>query len=323
MDTTEHKVNLNTLDIDSFNPSVMEETVKGSSIEHIQLAQGHFQAHLLGCQLGEQRLDFGSYNLPLHARGAMPETHVTLGAVLNGNGFATLNGSKINQAATVVLNEGAELNYIMAPASEWVAFQVKRETLEQLDIDLSGWLNGVVDIEQQDALQILTCLQDSVSMLHEIKANNPSITAPNKFYQKIFAGIHDVFGAALQNTGSNSNGIPHNPVNNFKTVTQAIDYFNFYYRDSISIAAMCSELGIHQKSLRRAFLRHYGVTPKRYLDYLRLAKARRLILRQTDYHHSITDIAGECGINHLGRFAALYRDTYGELPSQTRTPIEG
>ncbi len=318
MDTTEHKVSLNTLDLDSFNPSIMQETVRGSDIEHIQLAHGRFQAHLLSTQLGEERLDYGSYNLPLHALGSMPETHVTLGAVLKSNGFATLNGSKIRRPAMVVVNEGKELDYIMAPASEWLAFQVKRETLELPGMDLPGWLNGVVDIEQQDLQPILTCLQDSISMLHEINVNNPAIAAPDKFHEKIFAGIHDAFSDALQSTGPDSYGLPNYPGKSLKIIKQVIDYFHVYYREPLGIGTMCAELGVNQKSVIRAFLKHYGITPKRYLDYFRLAKARRLITRQSGCLHSITEVAHQCGINHLGRFAALYRDTYGELPSQTQ-----
>ena len=33
---------------------------------------------------------------------------------------------------------------------------------------------------------------------------------------------------------------------------------------------------------------------------------------------SVTDVAMKWGFSHLGRFSGYYRDTFGELPSQTK-----
>lgn len=317
METTNPRPSIGTLDIDSFNPSIMEETVQGGAFEHLQLAHGRFRAHLLSAQVEDAMLDYGSYNLPLRACGSMPETHITLGFVMNGNGPASLNGSEIQRTAPLVLSEGVELDYIMAPGSEWLAFQVKRETLEQLGIDSSGRTTGVLAIGLQDEQQLLTDLRASISALYEISTENPVIIDQDGFCEKIFAGMLDAFGAALENVGSQSQSLPQRPSNRYQLVKLAVDYIDIYCSGSIRIGAMCAELGTTQKTLERAFLQLYGVTPKRYLDFARLTKARRSLLQARQATRPIADIATECGINHLSRFASQYRTTYGELPSQT------
>jgi TolB-like protein len=49
---------------------------------------------------------------------------------------------------------------------------------------------------------------------------------------------------------------------------------------------------------------------------VRLDLARRELLRAQPVA-SVTDIAERCRFNHLGRFAAAYRERYGEVPSAT------
>jgi len=317
MKSAKLKASIGTLKLDSFNPSIMQETVRGAAFDHIQLARGRFQARLLSAKLGDERLDYGSYNLPLHARGPMPETHLTLGFVINGNGTASLNGGAIQRTAPVVLSEGAELDYLMAPGSEWLAFQVKRETLGQLGIDSLDRFNGTFDIGSEDEQQLLAYLRVLVSALKEITTDNLTVADHDGFCAKVFTGMLDAFGATLENKFSRPRFLPQRPRNRYQLVKRAVEYIDAYYGGAIQIGAICTELGTTQKTLERAFLNHCGVTPKRYLDFARLAKARRLLLQAYQAPRPITDIASECGINHLGRFASLYRTTYGELPSQT------
>jgi AraC family ethanolamine operon transcriptional activator len=66
--------------------------------------------------------------------------------------------------------------------------------------------------------------------------------------------------------------------------------------------------------LERAFQHTYGMAPQRLITLQRLAKARRALLTQ---NASVTDIAMGHGFWHLGRFAVLYKNYFGESPSHT------
>jgi transcriptional regulator GlxA family with amidase domain len=63
--------------------------------------------------------------------------------------------------------------------------------------------------------------------------------------------------------------------------------------------------------------RDTGMTPYRFYQRCRLVRVRRrLVDCQCDVPH-ISWYAADEGFSHLGRFAALYREHFGELPSET------
>jgi AraC family ethanolamine operon transcriptional activator len=62
----------------------------------------------------------------------------------------------------------------------------------------------------------------------------------------------------------------------------------------------------------------YGVTPKAYINALRLNAVRKLLKLSTG-NERVVDAANAWGFWHMGKFAADYRKLFGENPSQTLT----
>jgi transcriptional regulator GlxA family with amidase domain len=87
--------------------------------------------------------------------------------------------------------------------------------------------------------------------------------------------------------------------------------------ETLSVAAFCAAVGVSQRTVRRAFRAVHGVSPSRYLQSVRLLQAREMLLSMTVETGTVTQIAMRLGFGELGRFAALYRRTFGESPSAT------
>lgn len=81
-----------------------------------------------------------------------------------------------------------------------------------------------------------------------------------------------------------------------------------------SMAELSTAVGVSSRSLYRDFRLHLGVTPREYLEQVRLERAHEDLLTGID--DSVTTIATRWGFTHLARFAARYRERYGETPSQ-------
>ncbi len=84
---------------------------------------------------------------------------------------------------------------------------------------------------------------------------------------------------------------------------------------------LCLDTGINNYTLQRAFLDQYGMTPKSYLQSLRLNDAYKMLLQSDPETTKVTDVALSQGYWHMSQFAADYRRQFGELPSATLRSI--
>jgi AraC-like DNA-binding protein len=86
--------------------------------------------------------------------------------------------------------------------------------------------------------------------------------------------------------------------------------------DALTVAGLASAAGVSERTLHLGFRRFRGTTPMGQLLALRLHEARRL-LRDPEPGTTVARVAAEVGFHQFGRFAAAYRDLFGELPSKT------
>jgi transcriptional regulator GlxA family with amidase domain len=84
-----------------------------------------------------------------------------------------------------------------------------------------------------------------------------------------------------------------------------------------NLQELASHSGVSERNLYYLMKRETGMTPYRLYQRNRLMRVRqRLVDCQCDVPH-ISWYAADAGFSHLGRFAALYREHFGELPSET------
>ncbi len=123
--------------------------------------------------------------------------------------------------------------------------------------------------------------------------------------------LHDVTGR----TGSDPRA--YGGFREFQRVSRACDIMQARADEAMSMAELASELGITSRSLQLAFRAAHGMSPRQYLERLRLDRVRQRFLSRGEAG-SVTAAALDCGFIHLGRFSQVYRRTFGELPNQTR-----
>ena len=104
-------------------------------------------------------------------------------------------------------------------------------------------------------------------------------------------------------------------------IVQSWDKLEMYIETHKQRPIMLSELSkatdIGQRSIFRLFKDRFNLTPKAYLNKLRLNGVRNDITQMDFTKNNITDIARNWGFWHMGQFAADYKRLFGELPSET------
>ena len=76
-------------------------------------------------------------------------------------------------------------------------------------------------------------------------------------------------------------------------------------------------VGLSERGLRNAFYGVHGMSPTHWMLASRLERVRQALRLAASDGGSVTGVATEHGFYELGRFAATYRKTFGERPSDT------
>ena len=89
----------------------------------------------------------------------------------------------------------------------------------------------------------------------------------------------------------------------------------------LNLPALCSAIGVPERTLRACCTEFLGMSPTRYHLLRRLNMARSALRRADPETTSVAEIARNHQFLELGRFAVAYRTVFGEMPSSTlRSP---
>lgn len=100
-----------------------------------------------------------------------------------------------------------------------------------------------------------------------------------------------------------------------KTVQECCDYILTHMADELSAAVLAQQFGYTPYYLSRKFKTETGMTLAQYIDFVRIEKAKTLLLSTTD---SIAEIARELRYCSSTYFSETFRGIVGMLPSEYR-----
>lgn len=98
---------------------------------------------------------------------------------------------------------------------------------------------------------------------------------------------------------------------------RAIAFIDDNAHTDISLADIANAIFVTPRALQYMFRKHRDCTPTEYLRQVRLHHAHLALLAGNRDTTSVGDIARKWGFGHMGRFAAYYRQHYGQSPHVT------
>ena len=98
---------------------------------------------------------------------------------------------------------------------------------------------------------------------------------------------------------------------------RAIAYLEAGPDTPITLSDVADAVHVTPRALQYMFRRHLDMTPMEYLRRVRLDRAHQDLLDADPTTAAVKQIAARWGFAHTGRFAALYRQVYGRMPSDT------
>ena len=99
-------------------------------------------------------------------------------------------------------------------------------------------------------------------------------------------------------------------------LNQLLAWLEDHFADEVNWDAVADQFSLSlRRTLHRQLKQQTGLTPQRYLNRLRLIKARHLLRHSDD---SVTDIAYRCGFGDSNHFSTLFRREFNWSPRDIR-----
>ena len=98
---------------------------------------------------------------------------------------------------------------------------------------------------------------------------------------------------------------------------RAVEYLESNVESDIALADIAEAVHVTPRAVQYMFRKHLDTTPLQYLRQARLHRAHLDLLEGDRIHDTVTAIAARWGFTHSGRFAVMYRETYGQSPHKT------
>ncbi|MEO0410304.1 MAG: AraC family transcriptional regulator [Pseudomonadota bacterium] len=146
---------------------------------------------------------------------------------------------------------------------------------------------------------------------------------PGVTHARVAASLEDCFVRLMLATLDHSysadiNALDQAPPPAPYYIRRAEQYIRANATETITIADLVQASGVSTRSLHAGFKRFRRTSPMTYLRNYRLDLARDALLAAARRDKSVTDVALDCGFNHLSKFARDYHLRFGEKPSETR-----
>ncbi|MFG1949365.1 AraC family transcriptional regulator [Nonomuraea sp. NPDC048826] len=102
-----------------------------------------------------------------------------------------------------------------------------------------------------------------------------------------------------------------------KVVRRAMEFIDGHAHLPLTTADVAGAVAVSCRSLQEGFRAHLGLTPMAHLRRVRLARVHDELRTADPARATVTTVAARWGFLHQGRFAAQYRQRYGQSPSET------
>jgi AraC-like DNA-binding protein len=102
-----------------------------------------------------------------------------------------------------------------------------------------------------------------------------------------------------------------------ETLKDAVAFIHRHAAADVSINVVAAAMHLTPRAVQYLFRRQLDTTPTEYMRRVRLHRAHQELLAGDRSSTTVTEVARRWGFAHTGRFAVLYRQTYGQSPHTT------
>ena len=295
----------------------LADVVMGWGLDWRQLDRGPLRARMQQVGMPSMQLLRFNFSRKFHQRGTTPPGMRTLGLVGECSPDVEWRGGVGTRSHIVVFPTGDDFDFVSRPEFHGDTLSVAEERLcsvaetlglpDPLEVLPDG--QGILEVDPRRVAALRGRLTGWHATVHD---DPPSGTAARSEVE------FEIIAALVGALGTSRATVPRSPeaATRSRVLRLALDYIDAHAEEPPTMEAVCRASCASARTLQYAFRDRFGVTPKQYLQTVRLHKVRGELFRARP-DAVISEIAARWGFWHMGQFAADYRRQFGELPSET------
>lgn len=305
-----------------FDQELLKESIKESSLCHLQIGRGDFRGTLIRSDLGPACIDYGHYNLRILAKGELPDNRYTFGLLFRSPDDTKVYKKILPVWDMIILPPGNELEVFLSEDAHWTCVSFDKDYFESYCRKIAGCCD--VTLPKQPCTHPLQGhdINDLSYMLKIILFNKNDLHVGDENFNNFDQLLEDLTLVFAKNLlalqGENITlSLKHNRLQLVNQVVELLIKNNDTFSNFIKMSDICKLFNVSVRTLEYAFKEIYGISPSKFLKSIRLNKARNALLNPTQDKKTVTEIAMYYGFMHLSQFASDYRSCFCELPSYT------
>lgn len=235
-------------------------------------------------------------------------------------GHFSAYGATVPPESAMFMVPGSEFLVSIPRAHSWFGVFIP----ESVAISI-GLLEAQIVAHARDTTRVLRNANPAAysvpSLLARFFANalaTPEIVRSEQALMGFEVELHSVLGKAYGYAPESARKHPgRTPIVDHAVINRALDAIEAAPEPTVAMAELEQITNVSERSLRAGFRRYLGLSPTRYMQLRTLSRARRRLAAGRPDELSVAQVGTDLGVWDLGRFAARYRQLFGELPSRT------
>jgi AraC-like DNA-binding protein len=299
------------------NPDDYQAGIGDASVNLIVTGGGDFNARLTWLDLRRLRMLRASENIPRIAFFSLSPAQVFVSFPASEGPPLTYGGFGLQFGDLVFHSCGERMHQRTDGESQWGLISLPPEQLAACAKALTGLkitlppAGRVLRPSRSAAVRLLRLHSRACRLAetrHELIAN-----------PEVARALEQELLHALVNclTADDANGNLKTRRHHADIMVRFEDALAAHSGPQLNMPALCSDIGVPERTLRVCCTEFLGVSPTRYILLRRLNMARSALRRADLATASVAKIARIHHFLEPGRFAVTYRTIFGEMPSST------
>jgi AraC-like DNA-binding protein len=291
--------------------------IRGAKIDLVFNSQRNFEARLTWVEFRHLRLMHGQENLPRVARIAHALDSIFIAFPLRHDPPQACNGIELRPGNIIWHGQGKNVHQLTRGAGRWGSISLAPEHLAACGKALAG-----LDLTPAATARILRPSRLDAAHLRSLHAKacrlaeiKPELLAHPEVSRAIEQDlIHAVVNCLTSNEAREYSGPELHHIEIMDRYEQVLAKHS---EGQLKIPELCAAIGVSERTLRTCCEKFLGMSPAQYIRLQRLTKVRAALRQADSSTATVADLARGFGFWELGRFAGLYQQVFGEMPSAT------